>query len=639
MQFTDLVSEKLIKVPLKSHTKQDVIKELAGILYKEKKISNLDSFIKDVMDREQQLSTALENGIALPHAKSDTVHKASIAVGVSKEGIDCNAQDRKLTKIFFLIASPKEANDLHVKCLAKITSKLLDESFRVALLNAKSNKEIFNLLIDDVEQKEQIKKGNRFLIGVTGCPVGVAHTYLASESLIKAADKMGISIKVETNGSIGAENSPTREEIRKAEAIIVACDKQVDLDRFKGKKVIFAGVKEGIDNPDKLINKALSGDIPIYKGISKQEYSDDSSLKEKLGLYKYLMNGVSYMIPFVVVGGLLIALSLALGGKPTPEGLQIPQGSMWNKILDVGSVGFTLMIPILGGFIAYAIGDRAALAPGMIGGWIANNGSFYDAEAGTGFIGAIIAGLVAGYLVKWIKTWKFPKAIQPLVPIMIIPILASLAIALLFIFIIGAPIASLMNALVNILRSLSSGSLVLIGIVIGLMQGFDMGGPFGKVAFMFSVGLISSGQTQFMEAQACAIPVAPLGMALATMIDKALFNKEEIANGKAALAMGLVGISEGAIPFAASDPFAVIPANMIGSAVACVLGFLFGVTDNVAHGGPIVALLGAMNKPLLALLAMLIGSTVTALVTISLKKFVTRKNDAAQEKTAIYSKA
>ena len=439
---------------------------------------------------------------------------------------------------------------------------------------------------------------------------------------------MGFNIKVETNGSIGVENSPTDDEINKAEGIIVACDKDVEMDRFDGKRVVITGVKEAINKPEVLINKSLSKDTPIYYAKDKKGSTEIKSSKGSPGIYKYLMNGVSYMIPFVVIGGILIALSLALGGKPTPAGLQIPEGSFWNQILNVGVAGFTLMIPILAGFIAYAIGDRSALAPGMIGGWIANNGSFYGAKTGTGFIGAIIAGLIVGYLVKWIRTWKFPKALEPLVPIMIIPLLGSLAIAFIFIFIIGAPIASLMTNLNAALVTLSSGSLIIIGLVIGLMQGFDMGGPFGKVAFLFSVGLIGSGQTQFMGAQACAIPVAPLGMALATFIGGKmnLFDEEERANGKAAFAMGLVGISEGAIPFAAADPLAVIPANMIGSAVACTLGFLFGIRDTVAHGGPIVVLLGAINKPFLAIIAMLSGIVVTALVSLFLKKTITKRN-------------
>ncbi|GAK86175.1 PTS system, fructose-specific IIA component / IIB component / IIC component [Vibrio ponticus] len=289
------------------------------------------------------------------------------------------------------------------------------------------------------------------------------------------------------------------------------------------------------------------------------------------------------------------------------------------------------MIPILAGYIAYAIADRPGLAPGMIGGWIANNGSFYNADAGTGFIGAIIAGLLVGYFVKWIVSFNYSKMIQPLVPIMIAPIAGSLFIAAVFIFVIGAPIADIMETMNNVLANLSTGNVILIGLVIGLMQGFDMGGPFGKVAFLFSVGLIAEGQTQFMGAQAAAIPVAPLGMALAAFIGSRmkLFEGEEVENAKAATAMGMVGISEGAIPFAARDPFTVIPANMIGSAVACVLGFMFGLTCSVAHGGPIVVLLGAFNKPLLALLAMAIGVVTTAAVAIALKKV--RYNKAKKE--------
>lgn len=405
--------------------------------------------------------------------------------------------------------------------------------------------------------------------------------------------------------------------------MIIASDKQVDIDRFNGKKVIFTNTKTAIDKPEELFNKMSNAKIyesKIQNQINKNERSKSS-------LYKSLMNGVSFMIPFVVVGGLLIAISLAIGGYPTPQGLQIPDDSFWLQINQVGVIGFTLMIPILAGYIAFAIGDRPALAPGMIGGWIANNGSFYNADAGTGFIGAIVSGIIVGYFVLYIRKINVPKAIKPLMPIMVIPILASLFIALLFIFVIGAPISSLMSALFEMLKSMSGGSVILLGLVIGLMQGFDMGGPFGKVAFLFSVGLIADGQTQFMGAQACAIPVAPLGMALATTIGKKYFDEESIANGKSAFAMGLVGISEGAIPFAASDPLAVIPSNMIGSAVACIMAFLFGITNIVAHGGPIVVLLGAINKPLLALLSMLIGTIVTAVIYLVLKMLFNKNKE------------
>lgn len=349
---------------------------------------------------------------------------------------------------------------------------------------------------------------------------------------------MGFEIKVETNGSIGVKNSPSAEEIERAEAIVVACDKQVDMARFAGKRFIKTNVKAPIRDAQKLINEALRAPTYQAETVKTQSVANKAS-QARSDLYRFLMNGVSHMIPFVVTGGLLIALALAVGGEPTEAGMAIPAGSMWNQILEVGVVAFTLMIPILAGYIAYAIADRPALAPGLIGGWIANNGSFYGADAGTGFIGAIIAGLLVGYFVKWITSINYHKFIQPLVPIMIAPITASLFIAGLFIFVIGAPIASLMDGLTALLTSMSSGNVILLGIVLGGMAGFDMGGPFNKVAFLFSVGMIASGQTQFMGAMACAIPVAPLGMALATAMGRKLelFESSELEAGKAAGAM------------------------------------------------------------------------------------------------------
>ncbi|WP_264477443.1 PTS fructose transporter subunit IIABC [Enterocloster lavalensis] len=582
------------------------------------------------MEREAQVSTDLENGVALPHGKSETVLRPAVAIGTSARGIRFSGEGTS-SRVIFLIAMPDQADDTHITLLSGITSRLLDNACLERIKGAAEPEEILAAL---TEEKAGAARGGtgKFLIGVTGCTVGVAHTYLAAKALEKAARELGAEIKVETNGSIGTENVPTREEIERAEGIIIASDKETDMERFRGKRVVNTNVKEGIDHPEELIRMVLDGKAPLYgKGQAEPAKERRSPAAEKgtaqaasggKMLYKALMNGVSFMIPFVVIGGLLIAISLAVGGEPTPQGLVIPEGSFWNQISAVGSAGFTMMIPILAGYIAYAIGDRAALAPGMIGGWIANNGSFYGADAGTGFIGAIAAGLLVGYFVRWMKQFNWPEVIRPLVPIMIIPITGSLFIAFIFIFIIGAPIASLMTALYSMLESMSAGSMILLGIVIGLMQGFDMGGPFGKVAFMFSVGLIAEGQPQFMGAQAMAIPVAPLGMALATFLDKKhqLFLPEETANGKAALAMGLVGISEGAIPFAAGDPLAVIPANMIGSAVACTMAFLFGITDSVAHGGPIVLILGAVNKPLMGLICMAAGTVVTAMVCMTLKR-------------------
>lgn len=621
--ITELINQQLIKLDLSATDKNGVLEELVEILASQGRLSDKQQFLADIHAREALGNTGFEEGVAIPHAKSAAVIHPALVIGVSRQGIDYGAEDGLPSQLFFMIASPDGGDNHHIEVLAELSSKLIEEGFIERFLDAKTEQQALELLLAKSQPTTSITADKGFLIGVTGCPAGVAHTYLAAEALEKGAAELGYTIKVETNGSIGVKNSPSAEEIVRAEAIIVACDKQVDLQRFAGKKLIETGVKEPIRNSKALIERAL--EAPHYQADTRGHHSQDNKSKAsqaRSDLYRYLMNGVSHMIPFVVTGGLLIALSLAIGGQPTEAGMAIPADSMWNKVLDVGVVAFTLMIPILAGYIAYAIADRPALTPGLIGGWIANNGSFYGAEAGTGFIGAIIAGLLVGYFVKWLTSIHYHKFIQPLVPIMIAPIVGSLFISGLFIFIIGAPIASLMDSLTALLTSMSTGNVVLLGIVLGGMAGFDMGGPFNKVAFLFSVGMIASGQTQFMGAMACAIPVAPLGMGLATVLGRKLnlFEASEIEAGKAAGAMGLVGISEGAIPFAAQDPMSVIPANVIGSMVAAVMAFSFGITNSVAHGGPVVALLGAMNKPLLAIICMLAGTLVTAIVCLSLKK-------------------
>ncbi|MCX7127129.1 fructose-specific PTS transporter subunit EIIC [Aeromonas sp.] len=626
--ITTLINEHLINLDLKATRKEEVFTEMARLLASQGRVSDEQAFIKDLWAREELGNTGFEEGVALPHAKSAAVSNPAVAIGISRNGIEYGAEDGKPSHLFFMIASPDGGANHHIEVLAELSGKLIEEGFIAKLLAAKSPAEALALLLAKKEEQSAAPTTSKgFIIGVTGCPAGIAHTYLAAESLERAARELGYEVKVETNGSIGVKNSPTADEIARATAIVVACDKQVDMARFAGKPLIKTGVKAPIKDGKGLIEQALKA--PAYVAGKEDKKGEEKSSGGSSDLYRYLMNGVSHMIPFVVTGGLLIALALAIGGNPTPSGMQIPEGSMWNQILNVGVAAFTLMIPILAGYIAYAIGDRPALAPGFIGGWIANNGSFYGADAGTGFIGAIIAGLLVGYLVRWIATRHYHKMVQPLVPILIAPIVGSLFIAAVFIFIIGAPIADMMTGLNAMLLSMSGGSLVLLGIVLGGMAGFDMGGPVNKVAFLFSVGMIASGQTQFMGAMACAIPAAPLGMSLATVLGRKLgiFDASEIEAGKAAGAMGLVGISEGAIPFAARDPLAVIPANILGSMTAAVMAFLFGITNSVAHGGPIVALLGAVNKPLLALLCMVCGAIVTGVVAVALKKLRIKKSD------------
>ena len=652
-----MIKEELIFLKLKANSKELALEQLCELV--KDKLDDPKQFLADLKAREGQENTALDSLIALPHAKSLAVKEEFLALGVFCEGVAWNENAR--VKLVFLLGS--KGSDAHIKTMSFLAQKLMQEGFKESLLGAKSRQEAMRAFGDLAEAKtteasktaetssstakasktakasttteasssksQDAKQDKPFLIALTGCPAGIAHTYLAASSLEAAAIDLELDIKVETHGSIGVQNQISPDEIKRAKAVIIACELEVDIERFAGLPLIRSSVKEPINDARSLINKAF--EAPIYKGKNGLDKSStaikaeaangsNSANSSNASMYRYLMSGVSYMIPFVVTGGLLIALSLALGGEPTPEGMQIPEGSLWNKVLDIGVVAFKFMIPVLSAFIASAISSRAALAPGFVVGHIANDGSFYGAQAGTGFIGAIIAGLLVGYFVKYLLSINYHKMLAPLLPILIAPIAASLLIGAVFIFIIGAPIASMMDALNSMLVGLSGANLVLLGIVIGGMAGFDMGGPVNKVAFLFCVGMIASGQTQFMGAMACAIPVAPLGMFLASFLGKGLFKKEEQEAGKASGAMGLVGISEGAIPFAAQDPLAVIPANVIGSMLAAVLAFLFGLTCSVAHGGPIVALLGAMNKPFLALLCMLAGAVLTAFVAIALKR-------------------
>ncbi|MFJ8062888.1 fructose-specific PTS transporter subunit EIIC [Streptomyces sp. NPDC096142] len=462
------------------------------------------------------------------------------------------------------------------------------------------------------------------LLAVTACPTGIAHTYMAAEKLAQAAASRGIDMKVETQGSIGAENVLDDNDVSTADGVIVAADKDVDLSRFAGKRVLVVGVAEGIRHPERLIEQVRSAPVHTASGAAAAAAAPGG--KERSVAYKALMNGVSYMIPFVVVGGLLIAISLSLGGNPDPSGgLVIPKGSFWMDVNNIGVIGFTLMVPILSGYIAYAIGDRPALVPGMIGGWIANTGSLYDSKAGAGFIGAIVTGFLAGYLVLWIKKVQVPKFVQPIMPIIVIPIVATTALGLFFIYVIGKPISWVFEHLTSWLGGMTGTSAILLGTILGLMIAFDMGGPVNKTAFLFGAGLIATGNQSVMGMCAAAIPVMPLGQGLATLIRQRLYTEQERETGLASLFMGCFGISEGAIPFAAARPAQVIPANMLGGAVAGAVAGLAGVKDAVPHGGPIVAVLGAVSGVPMFFVAVAIGTAVTAVTTVALVDVSERK--------------
>ncbi len=461
------------------------------------------------------------------------------------------------------------------------------------------------------------------ILAVTACPVGIAHTYMAAENLQKAGEDMNVDIKVETQGSIGVENALTEKDIEGADGIIIASDKDVSKERFAGKNLIVVGVQEGIRQPKELIQRIMDGDVSVYRGEMPSADSVKQKKKQKENpIYRHLMNGVSYMIPFIVVGGLLIAISLALGGEQTDGGIVIPEGSFWKQIESLGAASFSFMVPILAGFIAVSIADRPGLAPGIIGGYIAANGSFYGSEAGAGFIGGIIAGFLAGYVVLGIKKIKVPQAVQPVMPIIFIPIVASLVVGLLFIFVIGAPVAAIFEGLTQWLEGMQGTSSIVLALILGGMIAIDMGGPFNKVAFLFGAAMIAEGNYEIMGPIAVAICIPPLGMGLATFLNKKKYNQAERETGKASFTMGLFGITEGAIPFAAQDPLRVIPSIVVGSMAGSVVAMMSSVGDRVAHGGPIVAVLGAVDNVLMFFVAAAIGVVITAFMVNALKKDV-----------------
>ncbi|HBY82001.1 fructose-specific PTS transporter subunit EIIC [Staphylococcus sp.] len=463
------------------------------------------------------------------------------------------------------------------------------------------------------------------ILAITSCPNGIAHTYMAQEKLEQAAKKMGVDIKVETQGGVGAENVLTAKEIREADGIIIAADRQVDLSRFNGKRLINENVREGIHHPETLIQRIIDQDAKIYhdKNATTQSNDSDDEEDQKSGIqmvYQHLMNGVSFMVPFIVVGGLLIAIALTLGGHPTSEGLKIPDDSFWKSIENIGKLSFGFMVPILAGYIAYSIADKPGLVPGMIGGAIAADGSLYGSEAGAGFLGGIVAGFIAGYVAKWIKNIRVPKAMAPIMPIIIIPILASLVVGIIFIFLIGAPISGIFTALTGWLKGMQGANIIILALIIGAMIAFDMGGPVNKVAFLFGSALIAEGNYAVMGMVAVAVCTPPIGLGLATFVQKHKFNHAEQEMGKASFTMGLFGITEGAIPFAAQDPLRIIPSNMIGAMVAAVIAAMGGVGDRVAHGGPIVAVLGGIDHIIWFFIAVIIGSLVTMITILILKR-------------------
>lgn len=458
------------------------------------------------------------------------------------------------------------------------------------------------------------------IVAITSCPVGIAHTYMAAENLEKAGKELGVEIKVETHGSIGVENALTQQDIQEAEGVIIAADTKVDLSRFAGKPMVKASVQDGVHKSVQLAQQILDGKAAIHAGDASQNMEQEkqaTSIGQQI--YKSLMNGVSYMVPFVVTGGLLIAISLSLGGVAGPGGIVVPEGTIWSTLLAIGGVAMGLMVPVLSAFIAQSIADRPGLVPGFVGGMLAANGSLYGSDANAGFLGGIVTGFLAGFVVLGMRKVKVPKVVQSIMPIIIIPIFASVIVGLSFIYIIGEPVAWLFQSLTDFLVGMQGGSEIILAMILGAMISFDMGGPFNKVAFLFGSGLIAEGNYAIMGPIAVAICIPPLSLGVASFVLKNKFTRPEKEAGKAAFAMGLFGITEGAIPFASTDPVRVIPSIVIGSMVGSVIAMLTNVTNQVAHGGPIVAVLGAVGNVLMFFVAVAAGIATTVFMLSILK--------------------
>lgn len=622
MKNSNLFSENCINLNLKGSTKSEIIDELVEMLNAAGKLNDKEEYKKQILRRESQSSTGLEEGIAIPHAKTAAVKIPSIAFGLSKNGVDYESLDGEPSKLFFMIAAPANASDTHIEILSKLTTMLLDDDIRERLLEVKTPQEVIEILSleneDEEEKKEEVtlKAENSDLpevLAVTACPTGIAHTYMAADALIKKAKELGVNIKVETNGSTGVKNMLTDEEIKNTKGIIVAADKNVEMARFDGKNVEIVPVKEGIKNPEGLIKNALNQTAPIYKADGKS--SGVSNKKEKTGFYKHLMSGVSNMLPFVVGGGILIALSFMFG--ITASNPSDPNYSPIAKLLnDIGGGNaFFLMVPVMAGFIGMSIADRPGFAPAMVGGLISLNN-------GGGFLGGLIGGFLGGYTVVLLKKVfnKLPQSFEGLKPVLLYPLFGIFITGALMYGFIVDPIAALNNGVTEFLKSLGTGNLVLLGIVLAAMMATDMGGPINKAAFTFGIMMITAGDYAPHAAVMAGGMVPPLGIALATTFFKNKFTKDERDAGKTCYIMGLSFITEGAIPFAAADPVRVIPASAIGAAIAGGLSMFFKVQLPAPHGG--IFVFPVVTNPMMYLLSIVIGSVVTALILGFIKKSV-----------------
>ncbi|QQE74575.1 fructose-specific PTS transporter subunit EIIC [Brevibacillus composti] len=633
IRIGDLLREETIILSLAAQTKEAALDELIDKLDQTGRLHSKEELKKAILAREALGSTGIGEGIAIPHAKSAAVKTPSIAFGFSREGIDFDSLDNQKAHLFFMIAATDHANQAHLETLALLSEMLMDESFRRQLMTVESAAELLRIITAkelEIRQAEEGEAGNQenegaptetptgaTVVAVTACPTGIAHTYMAADALKKKAEEMGITLKVETNGSSGVKNRLTPEEIEAASAVIVAADKQVEMERFVGKVVIEVPVAEGIRQPEALLNRAVKQEGKRYQGKGGQTQKAGESAEgdgsHPFAFYKHLMNGVSNMLPFVVGGGIIIALSFMFGIKafePNDPSFH----PLAKALMDIGSgSAFALMIPVLAGFIAMSIADRPGFAPGMVGGMLA-------ASSGSGFLGGLIAGFLAGYLVLGLKKAlsKLPPSLDSLKPVLLYPLFGILLTGLVMVFVISEPLAAVNTALTGWLKNMNQGNAIILGAVLGAMMAFDMGGPFNKAAFTFGIAMIAEGNLGPHAAIMAAGMTPPLGLALATTLFKKKFTQEEKQAGKTAYLLGASFITEGAIPFAAADPTRVIPSTMLGSAVAGGLSMFFGCTLPAPHGG--VFVLPVIGNAGMYIVAILTGTVVTALMVNLLKK-------------------
>lgn len=640
MTIRDLLAAESINLNGTPAGKTEALNQCIDLMAKSGKIADVEKYRKGVFAREEEGTTGIGMGIAIPHCKSDAVTKAGLAAMVVKDGVDFESLDGTPAKIIFLIAAPNTEDNVHLQVLSKLSVMLMDEQFTNSLINAGSVDEFLNI-IDSAEkakdEKEaakeakakepvEVKKDDVFIVAVTACPTGIAHTYMAAEAIEKKAKELGYQVKVETRGSGGAKNVLTDDEIAKAAGVIVACDTNVPTDRFDGKKVIECQVSDGINKAEKLIKRIASGDAPVFKASGKKEASHSSvGGKESIGhkIYKHLMNGVSHMLPFVVGGGILIAIAFLIDGFSVDlNSLPADQRANFGTITQaaamfkgIGGTAFGFMLPILAGFIAMSIADRPGLAVGFVGGSIAANGT-------SGFLGALVAGFVAGYIVLLLKKVfsKLPESLDGMKPVLLYPLLGIFLVGVIMQFVVEPPIGALNTAINNGLNGLNGASAVVLGILLGGMMSVDMGGPVNKAAYVFGTASIAAGNYNIMAAVMIGGMVPPIAIALATIFFKNKFTAEERKAGPTNFIMGLSFITEGAIPFAASDPLHVLPACVVGSAVAGGLSMAFGCTLMAPHGG--IFVVPTIGNPLMYLVALVIGAFIACGLLGLLKKKV-----------------